>query len=377
MEILGYWISRYGNRKIPNSLKKGLALAVHKFGEYQLAKYKGTGKDIALVDLFNLVHPKPMDSREIELFRKVVNGELKSFDTWEKNLTEAGQKAKTDQEKAELKANVWKELILEKKIGYFALLRNLRNIMEQAPELLDQALEMLIDREKITHPKNLVMPFRFATAAEQLQGIADSRNVIAALSRALDISVSNVPKYEGRTIVILDGSGSMQGRPFQIGSIFAATLYKSNNADWMLFNDTGYQKYLNFNPTDSVMSMVVMAERKNEWGGTDITGAIEAIDRPYDRIILLSDMQTWQDYSYRWYRDTPAIEANKALENYKRKYNCNPYVYSFDLAGYGTMQFPEDRVFCIAGFNEKIFDVMKILEQDRNALIADIEKIEL
>ncbi|MDE1770632.1 MAG: hypothetical protein KGI28_08800, partial [Thaumarchaeota archaeon] len=41
------------------------------------------------------------------------------------------------------------KLIKERKIGYFALLRNLRNISEQAPEIMNEALEMLVDEKLI------------------------------------------------------------------------------------------------------------------------------------------------------------------------------------------------------------------------------------
>jgi hypothetical protein len=74
------------------------------------------------------------------------------------------------------------------------------------------------------------------------------------------------------------------------------------------------------------------------------------------------------------------IGGNSPVENfeiYKKKYNCNPFIYSFDLQGYGTLQFPESKVFCLTGFSEKIFDIMKLLEQDKNALINEIEKIEI
>ena len=83
---------------------------------------------------------------------------MKSFDTWETELTKAGQAAETDEQKDELKKDAWTKLILEKKIGYFALLRNLRNIIEQAPEVLPQALELLMNENLIK--KSLVSRLR-------------------------------------------------------------------------------------------------------------------------------------------------------------------------------------------------------------------------
>jgi len=87
---------------------------------------------------------------------------------------------------------------------------------------------------------------------------------------------------------------------------------------------------------------------------------------------LLSDMQGWMEDE--WGHSAP---NKKAFPDYCKRTGANPFIYSFDLQGYGTLEFPENRVFCIAGFSEKIFNVMKLLEQDRNALINEIEKIAL
>ena len=65
------------------------------------------------------------------------------------------------------------------------------------------------------------------------------------------------------------------------------------------------------------------------------------------------------------------------LSEYKRKTGANPFLYSLDLAGYGTALFPEPMVFCLAGFSDKIFDMMKLLESDKDALIKAIEAINI
>ncbi len=84
--------------------------------------------------------------------------------------------------------------------------------------------------------------------------------------------------------------------------------------------------------------------------------------------MILSDMQGWMGYN------TPVRTFNA----YKTKFNANPKIYSWDLNNEGgTMEFPEENVLCLAGWSEKIFDVMKLLEQDRQALINTIEAISL
>jgi 60 kDa SS-A/Ro ribonucleoprotein len=139
------------------------------------------------------------------------------------------------------------------KIGYFALLRNLRNILEQASELVPDAVSLLTDEKLIR--SSLVLPFRFLTAMEEIEqcdgwGV---REVLGGISVAIDKATANVPKLHGETLVVLDGSGSMAGKPIKIGSLFAAVLIKANNADYMTFSDDA--RYQTYNPLDSTITI--------------------------------------------------------------------------------------------------------------------------
>ena len=78
-------------------------------------------------------------------------------------------------------------------------------------------------------------------------------------------------------------------------------------------------------------------------------------------------MQGWIGY------ETPTKEFNE----WKNTTGGNPFVYSFDLNSYGNMQFPEQNVFCIAGFSEKVFDIIKLMETDKRALFNTINDIEI
>jgi 60 kDa SS-A/Ro ribonucleoprotein len=103
------------------------------------------------------------------------------------------------------------------------------------------------------------------------------------------------------------------------------------------------------------------------------------VDKKYDRIILISDMQCWMSYKEDGYGQWFGTEAsaNKVLLALKKRTNSDPYLYSFDLAAYGTLQFPEDRVACVAGYDDKVFDIIKLAEQDKQALVNEIKKIVL
>lgn len=356
LEILSY--HKANNGKISNAMKKGFASAFDKFDAYQLAKYRGEGKGVKLIDVVNLVHPIPVE-KNAEAIKLLTKGELKSTDTWEAKLTAAGQSEDVELGKKE----AWSDLIKERKIGYFALLKNLRNIMTQAPEILTEAIAMIVDEKLIK--KSLVLPFRFITAFNEIKDLPVSlaRQVMVGISKAIDISLGNVPKYDGETLVVLDVSGSMQGPPAEIGSLFAACLTKANNCDLITFDTSA--RYVNVNTLDSITS--IAGSIPFTGGGTDFNIMFRVANKKYDRIIILSDMQGWVGHN------TPKV----AFATYKNVYGANPFIYSFDLAGHGTMQFPENKVFAIAGFSDKVFDLMSLLETDKQAMINEINKIEL
>ncbi len=362
-EIMALMLARNG-AKLPNALRKGFAKAFDKFDGYQLAKYRGEGKAVKLVDVVNLVRPVPVE-RNAEALRRLIDGTLRNTGTWEAKLTQAGQTAETEEAKAELKAEAWAELIGNRKIGYFALLRNLRNIAEQAPALIPAACELLTDKRLIE--KSLVLPFRFTTAMEAVQAanIEDKRPLLKALNRAVDLALANVPVLPGKTLVVLDDSGSMMGKPIQIGSLFAAVLYRSNDADLMRFSDDA--AYVRQNPDNPVMTIAEQLVKNARMSGTNFNSIFQAAKRWYDRIVILSDMQGWMGGG----------APTKAFAGYKARTGAEPFIYSFDLQGYGSLQFPEPKVFALAGFSEKVFDLMGLLERDPAALINEIEKVEL
>ena len=363
-EIMSYYLENKTDKikpKFPNSLKKGFASAFNRFDSYQLAKYKSENKEVKLIDIVNLVHPIPTPSNK-EALSKLVLGDLKSTDTWESKLSKAGQDASNSEELSQLKSDAWGELLATKKIGYFALLRNLRNIINQAPQFVGLACDMLVDEKLIKSSR--ILPFRFSTAYEEISKLgssSDVRMIMTALHQALDISAINVPKFDGDTLVVLDVSGSMSGRPSEIASLFGAMLAKSNNCDVMTFATSA--SYKAYNPMDSILT--IRNGFRFAGGGTNFKDIFLKANKKYDNIIILSDLQGWIGNT------TPASEFNL----YKKKFNCNPHVFSWDLAGYGSLQLPESQVYCLSGFSEKVFDIIEVLKKDKNHLLNEINSI--
>jgi hypothetical protein len=365
-EIMSYYLAYKTSKdspKFPNALKKGFAKAFDKFDGYQLSKYRGSNKEVKLVDLVNIVHPVPT-VRNKEALESLVKGELKNTQTWESMLSQAGQVAESEEDLTKLKSDAWFELISTKKLGLMAMIKNLRNIISQSPESIPLVCESLTNEYFIL--KSRVLPFRFSTAYEEISKLGSSkevREVLMAINKALDISVANVPVFDGETLVVMDVSGSMCGKPSEIASLFGAILAKANNCDVMTFSTDA--KYKSYNPMDSVMT--IRDSFKFSGGGTNFRSIFQKANKKYDRVIILSDMQGWIGYE----------SPTRQFAEYKSKFGVNPFVYSWDLSGYSTLQFPEQNVFALAGFSDKVFDIMKMMELDKKALYNEIKAINL
>lgn len=375
LEIFALYLARYG-KPVPNSLKKGLAMGLSKFDAHQLAKYRAEDKAVSMVDIFNLVHPKPT-ADNAEAFGKLVDGELRQVNTWENKVSAAG----TSENKTEAKSQAWGELIEAKKLGYMAALRNLRNIAQDAPEHLDSVLSYIANPKAVANSKQL--PFRFISALEAIEG-ADLPNgavtkIRRALNSALDASFSNVPKFEGRTLIALDRSSSMtstysskNGKAAVDYAIpLAVGLLKTNDADFMLYESKAqYVRDLNVDDTFTTLAQDI--RKRCRGGGTNVSSVFESAKGKYDRIIILSDNESWVE---RYRGGNPA----KGLEVYKLRTGANPFVYAMDLTGYGDLMFPEKgrKVAHVSGFSDKVFDLFGALEQDPEAVVRKIEAIVL
>lgn len=349
-EIIAYHLSK--GEKISNAMKRGFSMAFSRFDKYQIAKYRGDNNKIKLVDVVNLVHPK-YSEKNGDAIKQLVEGTLKCGDTWESMLSEAGN----DEKK---KISVWKSLLSENKLGYMALLRNVRNIVRlNDEELNSMCFNALINKDAIH--KSLVLPFRFITAYDELSGI--SSEAMSYISEACEIACDNIPKLDGKTLVALDTSGSMYSVS-KIASLFAASFVKSNRCDLITFDNDAVYRHVNWN--DSLVT--IQKELNFCGGGTNFPSIFKTANKKYDRVIIISDMQSWLG----------AYSPKSAFEEYKKRFGIEKCsVYSIDLQGYGTLQLPENDVYCLAGFSEKIFDLMKNMEQGINVLMDKINSVSL
>lgn len=180
-----YWMD--GRQPVSAQVKKGLARAFPRFDAYQLAKYDRLGT-VRLRDVLFLCHAKPKDKEQEAVWKKLIDGTLEPPDTWEVGLSSGADKKST-----------WTRLLSENKMGALAVLRNLRNFERDGVDhdLVKQALANMNVK--------WVLPFRFLTAARH--AVKFEPDIEQAFFRCCESQI----KLTGKTILIIDVSGSMYG----------------------------------------------------------------------------------------------------------------------------------------------------------------------
>ena len=182
-----YWGE--GKQPLSRQVKLGLGKALQKFDAYQLAKYDRAGA-VRLRDVLFMVHAKPRDKGQAANWKQLAEKALPSPDTWEVALSAGEDKKET-----------FTRLLQENKLGYMALLRNLRNMMEAGVEkkLVTTALLKGAASSK-------ALPFRFIAAARSAPALEP------VLDEAMRQAVESLERLPGETFIVVDVSGSMNYR---------------------------------------------------------------------------------------------------------------------------------------------------------------------
>ncbi|MBQ1396991.1 MAG: TROVE domain-containing protein [Clostridia bacterium] len=376
-EILSCYKQMYG-KPFPNALKREMAQVIQSFDEYQLAKYKGNGA-LKLRDVLRITHPVPKDAQTEALFRKVLDDTLQTPYTWETELSAKGN----------TKA-VWNELIASGKVGYMALLRNLRNIVKCGANV-QPVLNILADPERVKKSRQL--PFRFYSAYLTLTNeklMTD--NIHRALEKALEASVGNMEQIPGRTLIAVDVSGSMGSRISaksdvrccDIASLLgamasrlcedAAVCYFDCAAySWSSNGGKGYT-VKHYGKYDSILE--ICKNSRFYGGGTQMDlPMVFALQedgsrsiKPFDRVIYFSDNEC--NSSHNGMNKT----VQGMVDEYRAKYNPNFWVHGVDMQGYGTQQFCGKGYNLIAGWSESVLPFINLAEKGIGSLVDTIEK---
>lgn len=380
-EILSYWKGQSKDGKLtilPKQLKKGLQDSFHKFDEYQFGKYSGKNKDISMQDAIRWVHPKAIDEKKNELFRKIAKMEVKTPYTWEVELSKAGKEGKD-------KSKVWEELIDSGKLPYMALIRNLRNILNAGVSRNHiLKVESMIQDEKSVL-KSKMFPFRFYSAWKEVPDTIEGRLFKDALSVALKHSAKNILIDEAEShLMVCDVSGSMTSslsnnssiNYMEVGLVLSSLLFSRSKFVNVGAFGTDYMDIKNLNRNDPILTTnekILRESRSLGWatnGHLIIKDMIEK-KRMYDNVFVFTDCEIYTRYY-------SSEGMNKLWKVYKETINPNAKLYLFNLAGYGTTPVKiKDDCFMFAGWSEKVFNLINEIKKDGREVVKYINSIEL
>lgn len=427
-EILGCYAALNGKdpkklRGISSAIKKGFKIALEGLDPYRIDKYKMNSRVITMIDLVNLFHPKGNQANKTA-FQYLMEGRslsgLYESKILEKEMSKAGQDKKDNKEKKEALGDAIRDVVSNVKgMPIFNMVRNLRNIIEYAPDQINEVCKQLTTEEKVLNSK--MLPFRFASAYKEVEAIGVKKpgsdimfesdkkragltaykknKILDALEQAITISCKNLPVLEGRSAILIDHSGSVRGdgggsstvSAFSktstaiIGNLFGCMIASVLPDVFIgMFGD----KLINY---EYDRSKGVLWNNKASFaagekcGGATEDGLFIFLDKcvkdkiKVDNLYVISDMQVGDGKSVVWER-TSHYTSGKFAELLKEFKKVNPdcKIVSLSIQGYGSEMFYKgSNILNLAGWSESIFDVISSKFCGYKNMVEKIKKIKI
>lgn len=384
-EFIAYWTSCFG-RALPKPVKRGVADAVKRlYSERSWLKYDSAGNRIRFGDVLELTHPTGehpsiKGTRQGVLFEHILDeyhhrgnpvpaelamlakrSELMATPVAERRallnpelLRAAGMtwESVAGWLQGPMDAAAWEAIIPS--MGLMALTRNLRNFDQAgvSDKVAEQIAAKLADPEEVKASRQF--PFRFLSAYKA----APSLRWSWPLEQALNASLANVPELPGRTLVLVDRSGSMWSRlsaksdlmRSEAAALFGTALaMRSAQADLVQFGTSS--AVVPFSRGESVLPVV--EGRFGNLGGTNTWAAVRQHYRGHDRVVIVTDEQSRDSYGREYHpggfsKDVP--------------------IYVWNLAGYraGMMPSGSGNNHTFGGLTDAAFRMIPLLESGRD-----------
>lgn len=286
-ELISQYMAGDKNRPLDHQLKRGIAKAFTHYDQYQISKYQCREREWTLRDCMFMCHANPTKNLTKDknlmpkVYEQLASNTLPAPETWEKRLS-----SKEETPKEVFTDMLGKTIRKERgSLGAMAVLRNLRNMQkaEVDDDLIRQAL-LAMNPER-------VLPFRFITAAKYAPMFESE------LETAMLKNLESEQKLSGKTILLVDISGSMDG-PISDKSELArvdaacalAMLMREicEKVDVYSFSNT-----TKLVPPRHGFALRDAINKSQSHGGTDLGGAVQlANSKGYDRLVVMTDEQS-------------------------------------------------------------------------------------
>lgn len=395
-EALAYWMSRYGV-KIPKPIKRGIADAVVRlYTQRNMLKYDTASHAMRFGRVIDVVHPKPstpvqshlfdyaiakMKGRDVEpseMLRMIIAnttlrrslklptyadvlGHTEMLNdagmTWEDVLSLAGKDVN--------KKVLWEAMIPN--MGYMALLRNLRNFDEAnvSDEVAARVQMRIGNPDEVLKSRQL--PLRFLSAYRNVPSLRWAY----ALDKALNACLKNIPQLGGRTLILVDTSGSMNDPMSDRSELLrwdAAVAFglalaaRCENADVVSFSNDS-----RVFPKVQGESLLKSIDRWRSGGfflngGTNTVGAVQAHLTGHSRVVILTDEQLMH-----WGGQSTFEHTSRTLD---QSVPQSTWLYTFNLAGYRRGHTPSGfgTRHTFGGLTDTMFQMIPLIERGHSGV---------
>lgn len=390
-ELTSLWNTKHPKAMIPNGMRKAFkeVLEERRFDAYQLKKYEQKNAKVKLKDIIRLARP----SKHLELYKQVLDVTLPKIEQLHTSI-----KADTDIQET------FVELAKANKVGYMEALKMTPKILEGYGR--DETLKhwkAIIQSEKMQSHSG-VLPFRYYKAyvdsrkrpddavfsimnrggLDALKEKYTARDVYKEISAVLEQAFTKATQidplaHKGEKVAILiDNSGSMSSNSLGL-SLFAHSLILTK----AIIQNIGSENVKLYFWSDICEEINLSEDISFEWiSKHSAANRATLVSMPFHRliedrvavnkVIILTDCQMYphgrSKHTFKTYADL-----------YKSDIAPNAKVLFWDLAGYGAgTPIKLDGDFLeISGLSDKLLSIAPKLWNDKDALVKEIEAIEI
>lgn len=362
------------------------------------------GQSPSLRDIIRMVHPRPTTKQREALFGYLlgISSDMACLPELISNFE--GFKNAPDRESLpvpnvpfemltslELTNSQWAQIASQ--ASWQMTRMNLNTFMRHKvfddPKMVYLVARRLCDRELIAKAKPF--PYQLMMALKNTgEGLPEP--IFLALQEAMEISVSSVPRLEGKVFVFPDVSGSMQSpvtgrrkgsttsaRCIDVAALVAAAILRQNPmAEVIPFENEVVKVKLNtmdsiFTNGDKLASV--------GGGGTNCSAPLVLLNKRKamgDLVVYVSDNQSWVDT-----RVQAGVTPTETMNQWQifKKRNPKARMVCIDLQPYATTQTEErDDIIHVGGFSDQVFTLLADVASgatDKDFWVKTIEAISI
>ena len=361
------------------------------------------GQDPSIADVIKMVHPKPVDKAREALYAYLIGkpceASLLPLELQDYLAFKAGQRAEVPNvpfqmlTALDLTPQQWVGIACQAPWQMTRMNLNTfaRHGVFKVGGMTQRIAERLRDPALIA--KARVFPYQLLSAYYQCaDGVPGAAR--EALRDAMEVSLANVPKVDGKVFVLVDVSGSMQSpvtgyrkgatstvRCVDVAALFASAILAQNPRAEVWPFDTRVHN-AKIKRQDGVLHN---AARLAKFGGGGTNCSMPLIElnarkEKADLVVFVSDNESWVDTQNRGYWRQGATQVLKEWTRFKAR-NPRARLACIDIQPYRTVQAPErDDILNIGGFSDAVFQIIAAYAQgrlDAEHWVGQIEAVEL